>query len=74
MNSNELILATYLAKKAFKEKKNIAKDIYTEFLLFLLGTRDIKKVKGKTFKMKEGNLTLPLDWKKIERISLSRIK
>lgn len=51
----ELELAFHLAKKAFEKKKNIAKKLKYEFLLWLSGTRDISSAikrtspKGKQF-------------------------
>lgn len=43
VNSKEqLELAYFLAKKSFKEKKNIARDFKLEFLLWLTGKKDIK--------------------------------
>ncbi len=44
----ELELAFHLAKKAFKNKKNIAKKLKYEFLLWLSGTRDIDSAIKKT--------------------------
>ena len=51
----EVKLAEYLAKKAFKNRKNIANKFKYEFLLWLSGKRDIKsameetKPRGKKF-------------------------
>lgn len=51
----EVELAFHLAKKAFENKKNIAKKLKYEFLLWLSGTRDISSAikrtspKGKEF-------------------------
>ncbi len=77
---NEIALAYYLASKSFKEGTNIARDFDKEFLLYLAGKRDINKAKeyvfskkGSLVEVRPSNLTLPLDWRKIERISLSRL-
>ena len=81
----ELKLAYHLAEDAFRNKKNIAKKVKLEFLLWLCGTRDIKNALEKT----SGDYLLILDGPEItenepgfkekadpeelERISLSRI-
>ncbi len=49
----ELELAYHLAKDAFKEKRNIAKKLKYEFLLWLSGTRDIKNAMERTEAGKE---------------------
>lgn len=41
-SSEELRLASYLAEKAIKNKKNIGKQLRYEFLLYLAGKTDIK--------------------------------
>ncbi len=78
--NNEIALAFYLAKKSFREGKNIARDFDKEFLLWLAGKRDINRAKeyvfskqGNLVEVKPSKLKLPLDWRKVERISLSRL-
>lgn len=44
----ELELSNHLAKKAFQNRKNIARKFKYEFLLWLSGTRDIKNAIKKT--------------------------
>lgn len=51
----EIKLAEYLAKKSFKNKKNIAKKFKYEFLLWLSGKRDIKSALENT-KPKENKM------------------
>lgn len=81
----ELKLAYHLADDAFKKKKNLAKKMKLEFLLWLAGTRDIsnalKKSKGEYLLILDGpeitenepGFTENADPEKLERISLSRI-
>ncbi|MBU0533077.1 hypothetical protein KKB44_06310 [Candidatus Micrarchaeota archaeon] len=85
----EIELAYYLAKKAFENKQNIAKQFKYEFLLWLSGTRDIKNALKKTVpkdecllilfsgsKPKEGKeiqLKKTGDPLRLEAIALSRI-
>lgn len=58
----ELWLAAALAKKAFIEKRNIAKSMRFEFLLWLTGTRDIKMaLKKSTFTSNKHILLVSFD-------------
>jgi len=85
----EMELAYFLAKKSFKNKKNIAKKFKYEFLLWLSGKTDIKSAleyfrtskkqkllvlfKGE-MKLKKAKLEKTAEPLDIERISLGRIK
>lgn len=85
----ELELAEHLARKSFKEGKNIAKKFKYEFLLWLSGTRDIKNALKKTapegehllvifsgldeIKGKRPGLRKKAEPLAMEKISLSRI-
>jgi tRNA threonylcarbamoyladenosine modification (KEOPS) complex Cgi121 subunit len=85
----ELELAYLLAKKSFKNKRNIAKQFKYEFLLWLSGKTDIKSAleyfktpkkqkllvlfKG-GMKLKQAKLEKTAEPLDLERISLSRIK
>ena len=62
----ELELAFHLARKAFQKKKNIARKLKYEFLLWLSGTRDISSAMKKTSpKGKEFLLVVFSDIKKL---------
>ena len=81
----ELKLAYHLADNAFRKKKNLAKKMKLEFLLWLTGTRDIRNA----LKKSKGDCLLILDGpeitenepgfkeraepEKLEKISLSRL-
>ncbi len=49
----EIELAYHLAQEAFRKKRNIAKKLRYEFLLWLSGTRDIKNAMRRTKPGKE---------------------
>lgn len=88
-SSEEIELAFHLAQWSFRKKKNIAKNLNYEFLLWLSGTRDIKNAIKKTApqkgdecllidfsgkeKGKKTELRKKADPLRLERISLSRI-
>jgi len=52
----ELELAFHLARKAFQKKKNIARKLKYEFLLWLSGTRDIDSAMKRTLPEGKGFL------------------
>jgi len=81
-------LAEALAKKSFKEKKNIASSFHMEFALWLSGKTNISSAlkelspKGKKalvldFNSKRKGVPIGIrkkaNWQEIERISLSRL-
>ncbi len=84
----EIKLAYHLSLTAFKNKKNIAKKLKYEFLLWLAHTRDIKNAMKKTAPEKGGTLLILFSGEinrknaklkekaeplRLEKISLSRI-
>ena len=82
----ELKLAYHLAESSMKNRKNLAKKLKYEFLLWLCGTRDIRnaleKSKGNEYRIvldgeeiseNHSDLKEKADPEKLEKISLSRI-
>ncbi len=68
-NIKEILLANYLAKKAFREKTNIAKKFRLEFLLWLSATRDIENaLNAISFDDKEDILLISFSKKSKQRI------